>query len=189
VTWTYDLGAEVKPLPGLETSVNLFRSDTRDRIALNPNADFAAFNVDKAYSQGVETGLAYEYRKVRQKIDYTYLDAKGENLGSDYQTLAFSPKHKIDYRADIRLPWQAVTTFSLTYLHRQWTGLNETGVEIPGYTVANLRLAKTVGIAELFVACNNLFDRHYAEQADAFNGYFPQPGRNYLGGMTVRFLK
>ena len=62
-------------------------------------------------------------------------------------------------------------------------------MEIPGYVVANLRLSKMIGWAELYVACNNVLDRHYAETADAFNGYFPQPGRNYLGGVTVHFLR
>lgn len=191
ITWSYDLGAAVKPAPGLETSMTLFYTDTRDRITTDANHNFVAVNLDKAYSEGAEAEAEYAYKMIRQKISYTYLHAEGKDASTnyDYSTLAFSPKHKIDYRVDVSLPWKTQTTFDVLYLHRQWTGMGETGVEIPGYTVANFRLSKTIGYAELFVACNNLFDRHYAETADAFNGYFPQPGRNYLGGMTVRFLK
>jgi outer membrane receptor protein involved in Fe transport len=42
---------------------------------------------------------------------------------------------------------------------------------------------------EFFAAVDNVLDRHYAETADAFNGYFPQPGRTFSGGVSVRFLK
>ena len=189
ITWTYDLGTTYKPIDALETSVTLFYTDTKDRIALDPNKNFAAENLAKAYSQGVETSVSYQYKIVKQRLSYSYLDARGENNDSGYQTLAFTPKHKIDYRADVTLPWRTVTTFDILYLHKQWTGMDQSGVEIPGYVVANLRVSKTIGFAELFVACNNLFDRHYAQTADAFNGYFPMPSRNFLGGVTVRFLK
>ena len=153
--------------------------------------------MNKAYSQGVEAEAAYEFKSVRQKIGYTYLQANGIDASTNgrYATLGFTPKHKIDYRADVRLPWRTMTTLNIVYLHKQWTGIDESGVEIPGYTVANLRISKMIGNAEIFVACNNLFDRHYAETADSFGNpfgsarYFPQPGRNYMGGLTVRFLK
>jgi outer membrane receptor protein involved in Fe transport len=126
---------------------------------------------------------------VHQKIGYSYLQAEGKDASTNYEysTLAFSPKHKIDYRADVNLPWQTSTTLDLLYVFKQWTGQGETGVEIPDYLVANLGVAKKIGWAELFVACNNLLDRHYAETADAFNGYFPMPGRTYTGGLTVHF--
>ncbi len=189
-TWIYDVGLSGKPAEGWETSLSGYYSRTTDKIATDPNKSFAAYNLDKAYSRGFEAAAGYEYRRVRQRLGYSYLDAKGTSAGSDYRTLQFSPKHKIDYRADISLPWQTVTTFDLVYLHKQWTNIGESGIEIPGYVVTNLRLTKRVGSwLELFVACNNVLDRHYAENADSFNGFFPRPGRNYLGGVTVRFLR
>jgi outer membrane receptor protein involved in Fe transport len=191
ITWSYNLGSTVKPAPGLETTLNLYHTDTRDRIALDPNRNFAAFNLDRAYTQGVETDVAYTYKMVRQRVGYSYLQAEGKDASTNYEysTLAFSPKHKIDYRADVNLPWQTQTTLDLLYVFKQWTNIGETGVEIPDYLVANLKLSKKIGWAEVFVACNNLLDRHYAETADAFEGFFPQPGRTYSGGMTIRFLR
>jgi vitamin B12 transporter len=188
-TWTYDLGVTVKPTTSFETSVTLFHTDTKDRIALDANRGFAAMNLEKAYTNGVEAAFDYEFKIIRQKIAYTYLQAMGQNQGSEYQTLGFSPRNKVDYRADIQLPWKSMGMIDAHYLDQQWTGIDQSGVHIPDSYVMNARLSKTIGWAELFVACNNLLDRHYAETADAFNGYFPMPGRNYMGGVTVRFLK
>ena len=188
-TWSYDLGASAKPIPGLETTATLYRTDTRDRIALDPTKGFAAFNLDRAYTQGVEGEISHTYKAVSQKMGYSYLQAEGLDGGFNYRPLAFSPKHKIDYRVDVDLPWGIRSTLSLLYVHRQWTDTGEGGVQIPGYLTADLKVSKRAGWIELFVACNNLFDRHYAEIADAFNGYFPQPGRTFSGGMKARFLK
>src|SRR6185437_11915511 len=110
ITWSYDLGLAVKPAAGLDASVSVFYTDTRDRIALNPDEGFAAFNLDRAYSRGVETQLAYDVKALRQTISYSYLDARGKTAGTGYRTLQFTPKHKIAYRADARLPWQTTAT-------------------------------------------------------------------------------
>jgi outer membrane receptor protein involved in Fe transport len=188
-TWTYDLGVSVKPATGLETALTLYHTDTKDRIALDPTRGFAAFNLNKAYTNGVEADVTYAYKIIRQNVAYTYLQAMGQNEGSEYHILAFSPKNKVDYRADIQLPWKSQIIYDAHYLGPQWTGINQTGVHIPDHVVMNARLSKAIGWAEFFVACNNLLDRHYAETADSFNGYFPMPGRNFLGGVTIRFLK
>jgi outer membrane receptor protein involved in Fe transport len=192
ITWSYNLGADVQLLPSLDANVNLYHTDTRDRIALNPNEDYAAYNLDRAFTQGVEVGLTYTWKMLRQKLDYTYLQAEGQDNEtgvSTYEPLAFCPKHKIDYLVDVSLPWRSAVTFDVLYVSKQFTDIGEGGVELPDYAVANLRVSKKIGWAELYVACNNLLDRHYAETADIFNGYFPQPARNYMGGMTVRFMK
>ncbi|MFA5976218.1 MAG: TonB-dependent receptor, partial [Elusimicrobiota bacterium] len=196
ITWSYNLGATVKPMPGLETTVNLFHTETKDRIALKPVevstsvTYYPAFNLNRAFTRGVEAALSYAYKGVRQKLAYSYLQAEGENAENgnfDFRSLAFCPKHKIDYRADVRLPRQSGLTFDVHYVYKQWSAIGETGVEIPDYVVANIKATKKIGWLDLFVACSNLLDRHYAENADSFNGYFPQPGRTFSGGVTVHF--
>jgi outer membrane receptor protein involved in Fe transport len=188
-TWSYDVGTTVSPLENLEVALTLFYSDTKNRIAVDPNKDFAAYNLDSAYAEGGETEIKYAYKTVHQKVGYTYLDAEGINGGFVYRTLAFSPKHKIDYRMDVELPANIKTSLTVQYVDHEWTDIGETGVEIPSYTVAGLKASKKFGWIEIFFACDNLFDRHYAEAADAVNGYFPQPGRTYSGGVTMRFLR
>jgi outer membrane receptor protein involved in Fe transport len=189
ITWSYDLGATAIPMTGMDAAITLFRADTRDRIALDPNRGFAAFNLDRAYSEGTEMSVSYAFSGIRQRLSYTYLKTVGEDNGSNYEWLAFTPKHSIQYRADIRLPWNASFTDTLRYLHRQWTGLGETGIEVPGYVTNNIRASEKIEWITLFVEIDNLFDRHYAETADAFNGYYPQPGRTYSGGLILKFQK
>lgn len=189
ITWSYDAGVTAIPAKGMEATTTLFRADTRDRIALDPNRGFAAFNLDRAYSEGIESSVSYDCWRLKQRLSYTYLEARGEDNGSNYEWLQFTPKHSIQYRADLRLPEDIVLTNTLRYLHRQWTGFGETGVQIPGYVTDDLRLSMKTQWLDAFVEVSNLLDRHYAETADAFNGYFPQPGRAYYGGITLKFLK
>jgi len=188
-TWSYDAGVAVRPGGGLEFSATGYRTDTQDRIALDPNRGFAAFNLDSAYTRGVEFAASHRAGYLFQSANWTYLDAKGKKDGSDFQTLAFSPRHAINYKVDLRLPLQTGLTLAGRFVDEQWTRLDQAGMRIPGHFVANIKVIKKIGWVELFAACDNLLDRRYAETADAFNGYFPRPGRTYSGGVSLRFMR
>ena len=189
VTWSYDAGVAVRPGAGTEFAVTGYRTDSRDRIALDPNRGFAAFNLDRGYTQGAEVSASFKTSHIDQSANWTYLDAKAETGGANYQALAFNPRHTVNYKVDVRLPWQSGLTLRGRFVDEQWTNKDQAGVHIPGYFIADVKASKKAGPVELFVACSNFLDRHYAQTADTINGYFPQPGRTYSGGMTVRFLR
>lgn len=198
ITWSYDLGFSVRPTEASEFSASFYRTDTKDRITTRetPVAPFGpfdvaypAYNLDRAFTQGVETRASLETGPLSQSLSWTYLQAEGKATGTNYRVLAFAPKHSLGYAGSVRGPWNTRLSARVRYLHRQWTGAGETGVQIPGYTTVALKLVKKAGWAEFFAAVDNLLDRHYAQTADAFNGYFPQPGRTFSAGASVRFLK
>lgn len=198
VTWSYDLGFAARPSELLELSASFYRTDTRDRITTREtpvppfgpfDVAYPAYNLDRAFTQGVETRASCESGPISQSLSWTYLQAEGKATGTNYRVLAFAPKHALGYAGSIRGPWNTRFSARVRYLHRQWTGAGETGVQIPGYTTVALKLVKTEGWAEFFAAADNVLDRRFAETADAFNGYFPQPGRILSVGASVRFLK
>ena len=198
VTWSYDLGVSVKPTDASDLSASFYRTDTKDRIttravAIAPfgpwDVAYPAYNLDRAFTQGVETRASLESGPFSQSLSWTYLQAEGKATGTNYRVLPFSPKHSLGYTASLRGPWNTRLSTRVRYLHRQWTGTGETGVQIPGYTTVALKLVKKAGWSEFFVAVDNLLERRYAQTADAFNGYFPQPGRTFSAGASVRFLK
>lgn len=198
ITWSYDFGVSMKPTEASEVSASVYHTDTKDRIttravAIAPFGPFdvayPAYNLDRAFTQGVETRASFETRPLSQSLRWTYLQAEGKATGTNYRVLAFAPKHSLGYTVLARLPWNTALSTRVRYLHRQWTGVGETGVQIPGYTTVALKFVKKAGWTEFFAAVDNLLDRRYAQTADAFNGYFPQPGRTFSAGASVRLLK
>ncbi|MBI3291915.1 MAG: TonB-dependent receptor [Elusimicrobia bacterium] len=188
-SWQYDLGAQFASAEGFKARATLFRSDTTDRIALNPTRSFAAFNLDQAFSQGGELEVAHVWEGTRHQVNYTYLQSEGKTPGFNYRVLQFSPKHIANYRMDFDGPWGTGITSSLRYVHHQFTDIGEGGLKLPSYLVWGLRLSKRIGMWEGFFGVDNLTARRYAQQADTFNGYYPQPGRTYWGGVTLRFYQ
>ena len=196
-SWHYDVGAEATPSDNLSIKTTMFRADTDDRIALDPARSFAAFNLTKAHSTGVEVEINHKAGRISQNLNYTYLNNEGQKVGSsDFQLLQFSPHHVGNYRVAVDLPAGFGLTSNVRYLHEQFTDINKGGVRIPQHAIWNVRLSKIVQILrqgpqkmplEAFFGVDNLLNKRYAENADAFNGYFPQPGRTYWGGLSLKF--
>lgn len=189
VSWSYEASVAVEPRPGASLSVSLHRADIRDRIALDADRGFAAYNLERAFTQGVDVEAGLSAGPVRQSAGWSYVDARGKAPGAGYRALAFVPRHTLVWRADARGPGKLRVSANARYVHEQWTGIGETGVKIPGYVTVGLKAVRRVALAELFVAVENLLDRHYAQTADSFNGYFPMPGRTLSGGVTLRFAR
>lgn len=188
-SWQYDLGAHVASAEGFETGATLFRSDVTDRIALDPTRSFAAFNVDQAFNQGVEVEVGHAWQGTRHRVNYTYLQSEGKTAGFAFRPLQFSPRHVANYRVDFDGPWATGITSSLRYVHNQFSDIGEQGLKLPTFVVWGIRLSKRVGFWEGFFGVDNLTNRRYALQGDRFNGFYPQPGRTYWGGVTLRFYQ
>ena len=107
--------------------------------------------------------------------------------GADYKLLNFSPAQRftgsVTAKAaglDLGLSGRGVS--------RQYTGRGKTGLCMPEFWVFGLTVARKLGALELWGSVANIFNRHYAETADSFNGWFPQPGRTLTAGLKARFL-
>jgi vitamin B12 transporter len=163
-----------------------YYSDIRDRIALDP-VTWAAANISAAFNSGLEAQAGYKAGLVSLSAGYVRNLTMVKTGGGGYKHANFSPKNRFTgaVRAglagfDAELTGRGVS--------EQFTGAGGTGLRLPEYWVFGLTVARRVGALELWGGIANLSDRHYAETADVFNGWFPQPGRTFSAGLKARFL-
>ena len=87
----YNLGFTLKPVKKVKLDVNFFRNDITDMITTNPVAIktngqsvYTYFNLNKVYTQGLETELSYQVSKaISFSAGYQYLDAKDKQVVQD----------------------------------------------------------------------------------------------------------
>ncbi len=87
-SFSYNAGVDVFPTDDLQLRFNLFRNDVRDlietqRIATKTNGQsiFSYFNLNKIYTQGLETEIRFKpslVKGLRIALGYQYLDAQRE---------------------------------------------------------------------------------------------------------------
>ena len=85
-SFAYNVGFDLFPFDGIQLRLNAFRNDVQDlidtqRIAVKSNGQsvFSYFNLNKIYTQGIETELRFsstEIENFRFSIGYQYLDAR-----------------------------------------------------------------------------------------------------------------
>ncbi len=87
-SFAYNLGLDLFPAEGLQLRVNGFRNNVDDlietqRVALKTNGQsvFGYFNLNRIYTQGIESELRYRpdfLKGLRLSLGYQYLDARRE---------------------------------------------------------------------------------------------------------------
>lgn len=163
-----EIGLDGSVSPGHRYELRAFRSRVRDLVAFE-GEDFAAINVARASIDGVE--LAYAGRREAWRFDanYTWLDARNDANG---EALLRRPRHKLNAvvgRAHDRFDWAIEA--SVVDERRDFGG-----VRLPGYTLANARIAWPFGTGwRIEARLDNVFDRDY-ELASGFE----TPGRAWL---------
>ncbi len=172
---------------GVWTKLAVYYSDVRDRIALDPARSWAAYNLASAFNEGAEAGLGYKASGAGVGLGYAYNVSRGRTGAGAYQQLAFSPKYRLTLDASLSTPWGDISSKAY-YSGPQYTAINGGGLKLPCYLTENLYFSRKFDRFEVFAGADNLFDAHYAQTADAVNGYYPMPGRVLKGGLTVRFI-
>jgi outer membrane receptor protein involved in Fe transport len=189
-SWQTQAAAEGNFASGIWTKLSAYYANVKDRIALDP-ITWAAYNLDSAFNEGVEAGLGYKASSFSAGLGYAYNLSKGCD-GGPYQRLNFSPLYRFSLDAALKTPWADINTKAY-YTAPQYTGLGETGVRLPAYLTENLYFSRKFDRFEVFAGADNIFNAHYAQTADAASFftpalYFPQPGRVFKGGISVRFI-
>lgn len=172
----YQAGGQWNSAAGIYAVVTGYRSNIRDRIVLDPVRSFAAYNMEQAFNHGVETELGYKSGKLRVSGSYTHNQSWGRVTAGNWDSLPFSPVHRVSLVADadtgpVRVFGKARS------VSKQYSGRGHTGLRVPDFITADLHLSKKIGGVELSGGADNILDRHYSETADTTNGYYPQPGR------------
>ncbi len=163
-----------------------YYSDIEDRIALDP-VTWAAANLAAGYNTGLEAQAGYKAGKAALSAGYVRNASMVKSGAGGYRQANFSPKDRFTFSAraalagfDAELAGRGVS--------EQYTGLGKSGLRLPEYWVFGLTVSRRLGALEVWGGVSNLLDRHYAETADVFNGWFPQPGRTFSAGVKARFL-
>lgn len=191
-SWHYDVGIEVSPYEALTTKITLYRADIRDRLVSRRLSDgrYTTSNVQKGFNQGVEFEFDHALNRwFSQQFSYAYLqsEAKGDNFSSDFIELSYVPRNRIDYNAVFHLPFHVDFGHTFKYVGEQWTSENRRGMKLPDYFIWGMSINCEWKEIQLQFGVNNLLDSRYAERGGS--GYaYPQPGRTFWGGMTVKFL-
>jgi len=171
---------------GWRALVTGYYSDIRDRIALDP-ATWAAANLDAGINKGLEAEAGFRAGWLELSAGYVRNLSLVRTGGARFEPQNFSPENRYTGRVTA-----GSGGFELAFdgrgVSEQYTGRGKTGLRLPEYWVFGLTASRNFGALEFWGGVSNLFDRHYAETADVFNGWFPQPGRTFSAGLKARFL-
>jgi outer membrane receptor for ferrienterochelin and colicins len=168
-----DIGAEYR-FGTYRTALTLFQTDTDNLIVWGMTPQ----NIGKSRQRGAEFEIGGKIVSgVSHRLGYTYLWA--EDLDANTQ-LIYRPQNMLNYTVACLLPWNSKADLSAQYVGSQKT--ETAGVRLPEYTLVGLRLAHTIGSAEIWVKGDNLLDTKYETRLG-----FPLPGLTVAGGVTVKF--
>ncbi|MDD2806297.1 MAG: TonB-dependent receptor [Elusimicrobiales bacterium] len=170
---------------GWYAGLSAYYSDIRDRIALDP-LTWAAANLDSAFNSGLEAQAGWRGEDLTLSAGW----ARGRSLarsGGTFERLNFSPRDRFTGSASAALAGFVVSADGRG-VSEQYTGRGRTGLRLREYWVFGAKVSRVFGAAEAWLGAENLLDRHYAGTADAFNGWFPQPGRTFSAGLKFTFM-
>jgi iron complex outermembrane receptor protein/outer membrane receptor for ferrienterochelin and colicins len=190
-TIAYEIGAEHYFTDSIKGSIAYFYNDIDDLIYRDTSGpDPVYVNIGEATIQGVETDLEMKLTDdLRLGANYTYLSTNDED--NDDRELEGRPRHRVNVDIRSRFDFGLAANVQASYTHRQFEYLSDsaTGTEIarktPDFFLLNARISQSLpkawGIgSEFFAEVTNITDRDYDE------GSGPEPGRNFLIGLTLR---
>jgi iron complex outermembrane receptor protein len=187
----WETGARVRIGDFAEASLSLFLTRIKDEIyygedpgtgiAVNRNYD------ERTNRAGIETDVKlFPFEFLYLWGNYTFMDARFENR---WTFVPLVPMHK----ASFGLEWQISNAFLLsisgTYVGERFDGNDETNTQyamLAPYTVIDSKLTYQYKDLTLFIGINNIFDELYSTAAYG-ESYYPMPGRNFSGGMEIKF--
>ncbi len=188
----YELGTELSD--GVNAArISYFNREVNEQIRwcpsdpANPFSPWTPSNVDNALASGVETEFEFTLTEnLTNKLNWSFVNNTIKKKGEEqkgFQKPAYSPEHTVSYMLRYIFPMNIFITATIEYVAQQYSQDDKKGVELPSYTLANLRLSQKIGLLEYFVAVENISNKRYITR----DGY-PLPGITYSLGVNLRFL-
>ncbi len=187
-TLAYEVGLSHRVNPRIQTSAAFFYNDVEDLIdTTRINGDTAYININEAVIYGVEAGIDVALSpSLNIGLNYTYMSTKDKS--NDNRDLEGRPRHRLNLVLGYTFSFGLKADIQACYNRGQHWENSDTyeWEELPSYFLVNAKLSQRfdkVGAVEpeLFVQGSNLLDEDYYET----NG--PEPGFNFLAGVTLRF--
>lgn len=196
-SWSEEIGFKLNS--PLQLQLALFSNQVDNLIFWGQSAGiWSPRNVRKAWTRGMETTgtIRKTFGKMSGEITarYSYTLATTEAVYDPNKTneignqLVFTPKHESG--TTLRMDWRSYNlSITNNYTGKQYSDDANNPFEVlKAYNIANLWISKEFKAKRftflVMLEMNNLFDA----QVSARPGY-PLPGRNFKGGVTIRFNK
>ncbi len=191
-TICYEVGAEQHFTPSLKGSISYFYNDIDDMISREELAGEKVYvNIGKVRMQGVETALDMNITdRFLVGANYTYLST--EDKENNDRELEGRPRHRLNLDLRYQFPFGLSANLQVSYTQRQYEYLydkktkTEATRKTPDFLLVNARISQNLGSlwdigSEIFLDVSNIADKDYDEGAG------PEPGRNFLAGLTLRY--
>jgi vitamin B12 transporter len=186
-SWSEEIGLKLNWI--VEGQLALFSNQVDNLIYWTPTGGvWSPQNIRKAWTRGVESMGTYSktFGKVSAALTLRYSYTRATDQFD--KQLAFTPVHESG--TTVRIGWRSYNlSFANNYTGRQFTDdSNNIYYALKGYDIANVWLSKEVALKKLtlmfMLEMNNMLNN----QVSTRPGY-PLPGRNFKGGLTIRFNK
>lgn len=140
-----------------------------------------ATNIGEVRSEGVEFDLEHNFAAGKGYVNYTYQKVVDKKMAVD-KIVPYTPQSK--YNVGLVAGGNSVLVRYVGVRFIDSANL----IELPAYTVVDLKLTRPIGGAEVSFGVNNLFDERYSEAIGADPSTYelrkyPMPGRNYSLGV------
>ncbi|MDD7317199.1 MAG: TonB-dependent receptor [Prevotella sp.] len=207
---SYNLSADYYG-KGYQLSLNIFRTDLKDKIQFSPASDevtklgytYEWQNVDDAYVQGIEIGAkATPFKNFNASLNWTFNSGKFKHIREDWKNTIYAEDSKNVSRfpamtGDLTLEYSPGTwNFSLTgsLQGKMYIDYNaEENAELSKikktetFTLWNCRIAKKFGSVSVYAGGKNIFSYIQNEKHtdDAAFMYAPVYGATWYAGVSV----
>jgi len=194
----YETGGSIEVIQGLLVLFNLFRIETEDEVFYNPIALSNDNMEDETIRQGVELGLAWQWKGLQTGAGYTYTDTEFDGGLFDGNEVPNVPRHLSTAYINYAFKWGLFLGVDAIYVGKRYliSDFENAFDKAESYTVVNAKVKYDWRWLTFFVNLNNIFDKEYSAYSGlSFNmttftlepGFYPSPEFNVLAGVTARF--
>jgi len=206
---TYEVGVDHYFTDTIRSGLTFFWMELENEIYYNPLARWNPMwlswvgenqNYDKTRHWGIEfsaEGKPWDW--LRLWANYTFIKATFRGGGYDGNDVPGVPNHKVSFGFDLTPAFVAFLEgleFNVwaTYVSEERFISDQPNIvpKLDDYLTVNAKLSYTWRFLTAFVGVNNIFDEEYYEYgvcnpATGARNYYPSPGVNVVGGMSLKF--
>jgi iron complex outermembrane receptor protein len=201
---TYEVGVDHYFTKALRSGLTFFWMELENEIYYNPLGGPSGLganeNYDKTRHWGVELSAeAKPWDWLKLWANYTYNKATFRGGLYDGNDVPDVPNHKVSFGFDFTphfvsfLEGLEFDVWATYYSKRRF--INDQPNVVPkldDYITMNAKLSYTWKFLTAFVGVNNIFNEEYSEYgvcnpSTGAKNYYPSPGVNFLGGLSVKF--
>jgi iron complex outermembrane receptor protein len=196
---TYEIGVDHYFTKIIRSGLTFFWMELDDEIYYNPLGGPLAFganeNYDKTRHWGIELSAeAKPWEWLKLWANYTYTEAKIRGGAYSGNEIPGVPHHKVNFGIGVTpLEGLAIDIWANYVGERRFIG-DQPNIfpKLNDYMTINAKVSYTWKFFTAFVGVNNILDEKYSEYGvySWFRhqlAYYPSPGVNFSGGLSVKF--